>query len=312
MTVRVYYSTDAGAPTLSGTAGAMITVLDACLVNGYGAKSGAGWTKPYSETSLAAYKQGAGGQNQYLYIDDSGTTSCRCISYETMSSISDTTGAAMPTAAQLSGGGYFIKSDGANTTPRVWCLIATEKAFYLYIDPVASSTTLSAADMTYKQLYFYGAFTSFKTSDTYGAALICGGTASASNACFFGSTASSISTADSYHYATRSHTQSGSAVVLSKSQDGAASSYIGAATSNAYPDPVTGGMLLSPIFLNEAAISARRGVLPGCWAPIHNMPGSCGDTFTGAGDMSGKTFILLNAATGSNGCRVAIEISDTW
>ena len=28
--------TDAGVPQLSGTAGALITVLDACLVNGYG------------------------------------------------------------------------------------------------------------------------------------------------------------------------------------------------------------------------------------------------------------------------------------
>lgn len=33
--VKVFKSTDAGAPALSGTAGALIAVLDACLVNGY-------------------------------------------------------------------------------------------------------------------------------------------------------------------------------------------------------------------------------------------------------------------------------------
>lgn len=36
MTVRVYRSTDFGAPQLSGEVGKLIAVLDACLVNGYG------------------------------------------------------------------------------------------------------------------------------------------------------------------------------------------------------------------------------------------------------------------------------------
>ncbi|CAK0752284.1 conserved hypothetical protein [Gammaproteobacteria bacterium] len=35
-TVKVFQSTDTGAPTLSGSTGALISVLDACLVNGYG------------------------------------------------------------------------------------------------------------------------------------------------------------------------------------------------------------------------------------------------------------------------------------
>ena len=35
--VRVFQSTDSGAPALSGTAGTLIAVLDACLTNGYGA-----------------------------------------------------------------------------------------------------------------------------------------------------------------------------------------------------------------------------------------------------------------------------------
>lgn len=35
-TVKVFQSTDSGAPSLSGTAGALITLLDACLTNGYG------------------------------------------------------------------------------------------------------------------------------------------------------------------------------------------------------------------------------------------------------------------------------------
>src|SRR6185436_20075392 len=36
MTVRFYSSRDAGAPVMNGNVGSMISVLDACLVNGYG------------------------------------------------------------------------------------------------------------------------------------------------------------------------------------------------------------------------------------------------------------------------------------
>lgn len=60
MGVTVYRFDDAGAPTLSAAAGALISVLDACLVNGYGAKPAAGWTKAFSDTNQAAYRQGAG------------------------------------------------------------------------------------------------------------------------------------------------------------------------------------------------------------------------------------------------------------
>jgi len=39
MTVRVYRSTDFGAPQLSGQVGTLLAILDACLVNGYGANT---------------------------------------------------------------------------------------------------------------------------------------------------------------------------------------------------------------------------------------------------------------------------------
>ena len=36
MTVRVYRSSEFGAPVLDGLAGSLINVMDACLVNGFG------------------------------------------------------------------------------------------------------------------------------------------------------------------------------------------------------------------------------------------------------------------------------------
>lgn len=48
MTVRVFRSTDASAPALSGRPGSFVSLLDACLVDGYTGKPAAGWTKPYT------------------------------------------------------------------------------------------------------------------------------------------------------------------------------------------------------------------------------------------------------------------------
>lgn len=45
---KLYQSTDASAPTLLDTQGYLIPVLDAVLVNGYGSKTGLGWTKEYA------------------------------------------------------------------------------------------------------------------------------------------------------------------------------------------------------------------------------------------------------------------------
>jgi hypothetical protein len=51
----MYRWDDASAPTLTSTdLNSIFDVLDACLVNGYGAKASLGWTKPFSGTGKAA------------------------------------------------------------------------------------------------------------------------------------------------------------------------------------------------------------------------------------------------------------------
>ena len=73
MTVTVYLSTDASAPTLDGNVGSLITVLDAVLVNGYGAKAAAGWTKAFSGTNKAAYRNSPStGTGLFWRIQDDG------------------------------------------------------------------------------------------------------------------------------------------------------------------------------------------------------------------------------------------------
>lgn len=49
--VNVYRSTDANAPLLDKTAGCVSKIIKACLVTGYGAKIGAGWTMTHEDSA---------------------------------------------------------------------------------------------------------------------------------------------------------------------------------------------------------------------------------------------------------------------
>jgi hypothetical protein len=72
MTVRIYRSTDPGAPQLGTTVdGSLAIILKACLVTGYGAKVAAGWTAPWEDTNQIALQMGAGSSGRILAIDDS-------------------------------------------------------------------------------------------------------------------------------------------------------------------------------------------------------------------------------------------------
>ena len=88
MAVTVYRWDDPDAPVLSNpSAGSLIGVLDACLVDGYTGKTGAGWTKAFSGTNLAAYRQGAGSMC-YLRVDDgTGSFKVKMRGYESMTDI---------------------------------------------------------------------------------------------------------------------------------------------------------------------------------------------------------------------------------
>jgi hypothetical protein len=65
MTVRVYRSTDASAPVLTGQVGSLTALLDAILVNGYGALTAAGWTIAQTTTNKRGYKQNTTGFQQH-------------------------------------------------------------------------------------------------------------------------------------------------------------------------------------------------------------------------------------------------------
>lgn len=123
MTIRMYSSLDTGAPALSGTYfNRLRQILTACLVSGYGAKPGAGWTITHSHDQGVAYSNGEG--NAYFsYQDDTQRTNAGIIETITDSSSKTPVG---DNAYQASDG---LTASGGNLsgTNTHWVVVADEK-----------------------------------------------------------------------------------------------------------------------------------------------------------------------------------------
>lgn len=316
MAVNYYFSTDASAPTLSGTAGTLISVLDACLVNGYGSKSGAGWTKAYSGVNLAAYRMSttSPATGFYLRVDDSNATASRLVGYETMLDVNTGTGP-FPTSIQFSGGLYAIKSSGAGSTARPWVVVAENRSFYIFI--LGNQTTFGAGD-TWNCTVFFGDIITRKAVDGYNCALIAN--SSASNNSQQMGTVNSLGTYGDItaHYLARDYTGVGGSKQFGKCRVfktwGAYSNILGGPESYVtFPDPITQTWDLAKVMVMESAI-VMRGYLPGLYDNIGGTQiGNWFDIIPGQGTFSGTSFLLpaINA-TSNNSSRVAIQITGNW
>jgi hypothetical protein len=299
MAPTVYKSSDASAPTLSGTTGTLISVLDACLVNGYGSKTAAGWTKAFSGTNLASYLPAAG---HYLDVNDAaaganGAKEATVRGYESMTAVGTGTNP-FPTTAQIASPGEFVrKSVTADGTARGWWLIADQYTFYLFI--------LSGDSVGFYTSFGFGRFYSTKTGDTY-RSIILGHNATGSGSATgldVGSPAGAFNNLTGGVYLARVAAGTGTS-----STCGIMGFSAGFNTFSAGPNPNDGNIYLSRMFLNEALSSTGiRGYLRGVYQIITANGLNDGDTFTGAGDFAGRTFVVLNKTT--SGAYLAVETS---
>lgn len=315
MAVTVYRSSDASAPVLDGQVGSLINLLDKCLVAGYGAKSAAGWTKPYTGTNLAAFRQG-GGNQFYLRVNDAGPGSdgaqeARVVGYEVMSAISTGTDL-FPTVAQAANGQFVRKSAAADATTRTWIVIADNRTFYLFIFSGDSANVCCG--------YMFGDVYSVLSGDGYRTMLIARSTEASAAAAqdkldtLTGPGNSPYGTVGG-HWMARGYTGLGGAVNFGKvsSHELSNTAAVGQGQMG-FPNPTDGGIYVARVYLQEAttsSLNSRRGWLRGFWHQGHAIANYVnGDTFTGVGDLAGKTFLIIKA-TGNTGV-YCMEISDTW
>jgi hypothetical protein len=382
-------STDTGAPVLTGQAGSLITLLDACLVNGYNSKtititrsgttatatcatahgfaadgvkvqiSGAneaayngiflisnvstytfdftvagspatpatgtitakmpalGWTKPFSDVNLAAYRGDAASTGMYMKVNDTTTSHANVRGYETMTDINTGTGL-FPTVAQIASGTYWVKSQTTDATARSWIVIGDGYEFFLYVSTHTSYTS--------RKGFHFGDPKSEMASDPYGC-LIIGDIAAVSTYpdtnCYqpcINTNTTSITNITTMlgHYFARAYTQTGSSVAGCKI--GPSISFMAQSGSNAtpgtnggiaYPSPVNNGLYIAPIFLVDTL--GLRAQMTAMWCPGHTRP--LGDsTFLSAEASPIGRRLLSIASIGSSGSlgEVHMDIDGPW
>lgn len=308
----VYKSTDGSAPVLTGAVGSLVALLDACLVNGYGAKAAAGWTKPFTGTNKAAFKNGTGSTGFYLRVQDDAPVTAkeaRITGYETMSDV-DTGTQPFPTAAQGVGGVAMVvarKSATADATARAWIVVADARTVYVFV------FTTDTANSCYS--FVFGDTYSVLSGDNYRCIII--GRA-LENSAASGSTSESLTlqstdtAATIGHFMARSYTAIGASIVVSKSGDVHKSSNSVSLSGNlVYPNSSDSSIYLSPIWVCEIT-PLIRGRLRGLWQWLHVITGvSDGDTFSGTGDLAGRTFLIIKQFNAAASGVYVIETSNT-
>jgi hypothetical protein len=317
MAFTIYRSTDGSAPVLSGTTGSLVALLDACLVNGYGAKAAAGWTKAFAGASKAAYRAPTGAQLYYRVQDDgpgAGTfKEARITGYETMSDVDTGTGP-FPTAAQGVGGVAMLvcrKSITADATARAWIIIADARTVYIHV------LTTDVASTYYG--FMFGEYYSLLPGNTFNGMLI-GRTAENSGSSAVERLSELNITAPlaviAGHYICRAHTGTGGSVAVGKHGDvgkGAAGlTYLLGVIP--YTNPEDGGIYISKVWVYDTTTAPApnlAGRLRGFWHQLHPIASVAdGDTVSGTGDLAGRAFLFVkNSAIGPG--IYCYETSDT-
>jgi hypothetical protein len=316
MAWTIYRSTDGSAPTLNGTTGALITVLDAILVDGYGTQPAAGWSKAYSGTNKAAYRMGAAAAARMYFrvLDDGshaqGAKEASIRGWESMSDV-DTGTDGFPTVAQVTNGMQIAKSTTADSTARAWIAAADDRTCLFFTQADAGSTDWF--------FHYFGEIYSYTPSDAYGCLLAGQAVGSAIGSGNHGAidcnTPHSSSWTMGSQYLTRLHTGVGTSVQAGKLVP-TGMKRTGTLFNGWYlpqVNPADGGVYLSEILVVSITSEyAVRGRLRGFWHSLHSRDGwTDNDAFSGSGTLADREFEMLFLRSSSADGVAALETSDT-
>lgn len=289
----IYSSSDPGAPALSGQSGALTTVLDAILVNGYGAgpsaKAGSGWTMELTSSNKRVYRcDPVEGSGYYLRIDDTTAAGNARFAYvsghEEMIDID--TGVNSSPANEV-----WVKSATVDAVERGWWAIATSTYVYLFIE------INGVKDRAVPN--FAGDILSIKPADRHAFMVSNGpGDTWAGNVTVVLSglfwnqknagTGADIAPISACGYIARNHLGAvGWSRVVHITQD--------VPFMYPYPDLVGGGLLLRPASLQGGALNVMRGYLPGVYRACHVKPLLNEEIYPGVPALGGASAVVKNA-----------------
>lgn len=352
MTVRVYRSGDIGAPVWHTTStrqtpnqhvNGMIDVLQACLVDGYGSKPGAGWTKPFHDvTNATAYFRnddatGTGSYYRVINKDRSpmhsqfGSLWGQSSSYSSYAAVNAYGGVTETSPGSLT----FTHEDefgevkaplaydyGTSSSYHMdrgnWIIVANNRTAYLFYNLWEGD---ASPDWRWSFIAM-GDFQSNVANDSGGAMLMGVDpkeTYSVNYPEYFEMRMGSdrFQSAGNYTFMRNNifKTETGKyfSLVSDPTYNGGQRAYLG----NLYmpfPNPIDGKISIckSRMFENNGGYVYERGTLTGIWSSLHRMPFSPLFEYDGTGDLLGKKFLVIDCGEDANLAQVMVEISDTW
>lgn len=296
----VYRSTDAAAPVLTGQAGSLIAVLDACLVNGYTGKAAAGWTKAFAGTNAASYRQGSG---PLFYVDvgdnGAGTGSfkeARFAVYDAMTAV------ATGSNKTPSSTSYFIcrKSMTLDATARAWLIVADSATVYLFTKGVIDDATVWSG-------LAFGDFIPTAPSDPNRMIII--GRTLENNS---GTTVETIADQGLVSDALSGHRLLKDLAGTTDRNMNKSGDLALAWRPASFPNLYDNAVYVAPVLIGEQSGSILRGRLRGFWQLCNSPTGvvADGDTFDAGGEYAGRSFMFVNCAPASGDLSVLIELTD--
>ncbi len=320
MTVTVYRSTDAGAPQLNGVAGSLITVLDAVLVNGYGSKPAAGWTKPFSGTNKAVYRNSPTlGTGTYYRVRDDATnginaTCAQVRGYETMTNV-DTGAGPFPSFTQRAESTpsiCIIKSVVQSSATRTWLIVADERCAYIFVNIFGVSPAIVGGLTN-----IIGDIKSYMPTDNT-CAVLCGNNISGgsySSNFPYSSSSSDMFKAAAQAPVSMSKIRRGHIGNVSEPYDvtviGQGMTSAGGFGSGgfAYPSQVSNSLNYTRAICNAAGVP--RGEFLGLLQPTHDRPFPPGDTVS----IEGRDYLVVISSASSETViygQVLVDITGPW
>lgn len=160
MAFTLYQSSDASAPVLDGLATSFIDVIRACLVDGYGSKTAAGWSIVMDDGAATKLViTNASGFGSKWSINDDGSTPgaahARIRMWEAVTDYDTGTNGAAPV--------YVRKSSTTASTARPWFVIADDRFCYFFNAPMNTS----GWDNQYSYVHWFGDGVPLNVSDVY-------------------------------------------------------------------------------------------------------------------------------------------------
>lgn len=292
MTTRYYLSSDAGAPAYTpANASSFIAVLDACLVNGFGAKAAAGWSKAHSATNVAVYQPGGTGDRPYLRVDNSGAPTVR--GYVNLTdAINNTAVNGFPRSGQASS---MMTSGSNQASGAAWVVVADEQACYVTVfnGTAANITGGIPSSNNSGGSFAFGKFKSYVSGDVNNWFIFSSDTSNDSD---YTATGGLGTSSIGNHYLLRNALGDATPQPFAKHFLGNSASVGRNSTGYTYPDVHTAQVRLQGrvrVLESVAGSILWRGELPGLAFPISDVSGRYLLTLNGTGELSGKTFIIL-------------------